>query len=261
MKALVFTVFLTFSFCAKGQLNPNFIKHLSTNSLQKEHYTYLNNAPIVNSNDSIKYYKAKYFLQYFNSDSLIYYFTISRELFLRDTCAVFTANLNFLKENNKIRTHWFDLLLKEDLSGSSQRIINIYVAGKNPDSYPVDSIPIDLQQDYIKLKKIENKYPLVAAGLSFLIPGFGKLYAGRTRSFVVTFFTHVFFALQSYELAIKIGLSHPFSLLSLAYFGGFYFANIYGSFNEVTEAVLQLKNQFYINVSEYYTVHPSCSLY
>ncbi|OFY64198.1 MAG: hypothetical protein A3H98_12540 [Bacteroidetes bacterium RIFCSPLOWO2_02_FULL_36_8] len=243
-----------------AQFNYSFVKHLSTHNLQKEHFTYLQELPETEQ-DSRNYLFAKYYLQYFNDSLFISFYLGSKEMFMRDSNAFIMANIRFLKENNSFQKLWFDSYKDRNVSEENKIIQDAYMASINPLDFDAGLLPDKLQFGFNKYKKSEKKKPVVAAMLSGLIPGLGKLYAGRKRSFYTVLFFHLIYGAQNYELINRLGIQNPFSIVSLSFLGVFYVANIYGSYQDVKEVNKESKTQFLNDASEYYNFHYSRDLY
>jgi len=78
-----------------------------------------------------------------------------------------------------------------------------------------------------------NKSAFAAACMSAVIPGAGKVYAGKTGEGVAAFMTVVPLAVITAEQWKKNGPSHWGTILSGALFSLFYIGNIYGSYVSV----------------------------
>lgn len=250
-------ILLIFYFCAfpvftNAQINHSFVDYLSNNNLRREHLAYLRNLSDQTSTDTLSYLKAKYYLQYFN-DSLFYInYSNCKKIFINDTITFNKANILFLKPGITDQIRWFNSFENESLSFVSKNISYAYQASILPSTVIAAALPASLQHDFLNYKKKYNKKPLIGGALSAAIPGLGKLYVGRPRSFVATFLTHVIYGVQSYESIQKLGLKNPFSVFSLSFFSVFYIANIYSSYHDVFKVKKETRNQFLINASNYY---------
>jgi hypothetical protein len=69
----------------------------------------------------------------------------------------------------------------------------------------------------------------VAGIMSAIIPGSGKVYAGKTGQGVITFIQNVALGFQAYEAYRKDGWRSPRFLLYSSLFSFFYVGNIWGS--------------------------------
>ena len=87
-----------------------------------------------------------------------------------------------------------------------------------------------------------KKSPFVAAGLSAVIPGAGKIYSGQTGPGVAAFLTVVPLGVITAGQWVKNGPVHWGTILSGALFSIFYIGNIYGSYVSVGIYNDNLKN-------------------
>ncbi len=85
---------------------------------------------------------------------------------------------------------------------------------------------LDHHQD---LANAGGKSPFAAGLMSAVIPGSGKLYAGRRGDGISTFLQVAIFGSVFAESAINAGWDHPRTWISGGAFGLFYSANIWGS--------------------------------
>lgn len=246
-----------FSFSIKAQVNRTFVDYLSKNDLKKEHFAYLKNVSDKITHDSLSYLKANYYLQYFNDSLFFMNYSNCRNLFINDTLLFNKANILFLKPGITNQHRWFNSFDDKTVSFVSQSIKQTYFASVSPMHTKVADLPIPLQKDFLKYKKNYNKKPFIGGALSTILPGLGKLYAGKKKSFATTLFTHVIYGVQSYESIRKLGIKNPFTVFSLSFFGVFYISNIYGSYRDVIQVKKETKTQFLINASDYYNFNYS----
>ena len=80
----------------------------------------------------------------------------------------------------------------------------------------------------------KGKSPLLAGALSAVVPGAGKVYAGRTGAGVATFLTVVPLAAVTADQWTRYGPSHWSTILAGSLFSLFYIGNIYGSYMSVS---------------------------
>lgn len=97
-----------------------------------------------------------------------------------------------------------------------------------------------LLQTYLQIKKRGNKSALLAAGMSAILPGSGKIYAGKAGEGIFNMAVAALFVVQGLEAYNKAGADSPRFIVSSAMFGAFYLANIWGS----AIAVKRYKNEF-----------------
>ncbi|MDX9941206.1 MAG: hypothetical protein RBS53_03205 [Bacteroidales bacterium] len=91
-----------------------------------------------------------------------------------------------------------------------------------------------------KLKDHPNHSPFLAGALSTLVPGLGKIYAGKTAEGIASFLYIGAMALTSYDFYRRLGPQNGFFILSAATTGIFYAGNIWGS----AVAVNRHKNEY-----------------
>ncbi len=85
---------------------------------------------------------------------------------------------------------------------------------------------LNIRQD---LKEHKNKSPLLAGALSALIPGSGKIYAGKTGEGIVGLLINGILGLQTYEAYRKDGFQSARFWIFGSVFSFFYIGNIWGS--------------------------------
>lgn len=256
---LLFSCVFAFLQDALSQVNPAFVRHLSNSGLRTEHNAYLN--LVRSSPDSIAYFKARFYLQYFN-DSLFYSsYAKSRELLVKDSLALNAGSILFMKNESPFSDLWFTSLKNETVNTSTVSMLNFYGECAHPLTADMGRIPEPLQKDFLALKKASGKKPAAAAVLSAVVPGLGRAYAGRNRSFMAAIVAHAVYGLQSYESIRKQGIKAPLSIINLGFFGMFYFSNIYGSYRDVKQVKRETKRQLLIHAADYYSAEYTGSLY
>lgn len=242
-----------------AQFNYPFLKHLSNQNLSQEHKTYLQ-SPMNISADSVYYFKAKYYLQYFNDSLFLDNYSKSKVLFNKDTNAVNLASIAFLTNNKK--DVWFSAYsAKDTISRISCEIFAVYQMSKNANISGINLLPEKLQMDLLDYKKYYARKPILAAALSTFVPGLGEIYAGKKRSFPMVLLANLAYAAQAYEAYYKLGVKNPFSVFSVGFFGAFYFANIYGSYYDLKQVKKEKRKQFLIDAAGYYNINCSSKLY
>ncbi|WP_428657057.1 hypothetical protein [Runella sp.] len=86
-----------------------------------------------------------------------------------------------------------------------------------------------MKQSFESLKKHRRKSPVVAGLMSAIIPGTGKMYAGKLGQGVITLIQNAALGFQAYEAYRKDGWKSPRFLLYSGLFTFFYVGNIWGS--------------------------------
>lgn len=96
------------------------------------------------------------------------------------------------------------------------------------------------------LKDMKKKSPLLAGVFSAIIPGSGKIYAGKPGEGLSTLFLHTILAFMAKEALQKDGVQSPRFLIYGSIFSLFYVANIWSS----TLSVKIYRNEYYESVHE-----------
>jgi len=210
--------------------------------------------------DSVNYFLGKTFLQLDRIDSAKYFFgnvSENAELFTEscllksfislssdDTCNVQT-DLNRIQAKDKqieeflLFTKASAYLLKRDTVNFNRCKTSFTY------NYP------ELTESEKKLISIKNNLPVyhksgfLAGTLSALVPGLGKIYAGKTKQGLVSFLPVVFLGLQAYEVFISKngGVKSPWFIANAGLFAVFYVGNIWGSALSVSVKRKELQHE------------------
>lgn len=86
-----------------------------------------------------------------------------------------------------------------------------------------------LGENYRLIQQHKRKSPLLAGLMSAVVPGSGKIYAGKTGQGLITFIQNLALGLQVYEAYHRDGWKSPRFLLYGGLFTFFYVGNIWGS--------------------------------
>lgn len=234
-----------------AQLNLGFIKHLEDNNLYTEYTAYLRN--LSSTTDSVNYASARYHLHYRNDSLFVRHFNLSKTLCVKDSLLMRQAAWLMLNSKQEMLAKaWFrDAEEWQNQAGVKQALL-VYEACLNPDKIEAGHFNGNLQHSFIRYRKIMHKKPLVAAGLSLVLPGAGKVYGGKTRSGLAAFFLNASYAAQTWESHAKLGIRHPLTVFNAAMFGVFYFSNIYGSYSGILQLRKERKKQFIHDAAIYY---------
>ncbi len=129
-------------------------------------------------------------------------------------------------------------LLKRDFTDFDKRALNF----KN-DFYYFEIQQQELMKTKINILETKRKSKYLAAGLSAIIPGLGKLYGGRPGEGIAAFTTVGGLAAITIESYLKYGIKDIKTIAFGSLFSLFYIGNIYGSMvtiqqykNEVTQS-------------------------
>jgi hypothetical protein len=246
---------------SSAQSDAAFLKYLGTNGLQREHHAYLMALKGRMPSDSLHYLFAKYDLDQQKDSLFLTAYTESKMLFVQDTQAFNAACIYFLKSKSADQNFWFNSFDPSLVNATAREIHTTYLASLRPFAADIHQIPEKLQPDFMAYRKAESKKAWVAGTLSAFVPGLGKLYAGRTQSFILTFTGCAVYAVQSYESIRKFGPKNAYSLFTLGAFGVFYVANIYGSIHAVKVKKKETRKQFLIHAADYYHFTSAHNLY
>lgn len=239
-------LFFCFQFFS-AQIDVKFIEHLSSVSLPNEHLAYLNT--LSPASDSVFYYKAKYNLKYFNDSLFLLNYQAASDICKRDTILLNEAGIQFLKNDSRLsRAKWFDSFKYRE----GEVLKTVYDASEHPDHFSENTFPSELRRSFKSYKKVYSKKPLLAASFSAIVPGLGKLYAGKKRSALAAFLINSGYALQTAESIKLLGVRHPFTIVNLCAFSVFYLSNIYGAYRAVPELRKERKKQFLTDAANFY---------
>jgi hypothetical protein len=248
MKWINFLYFIVSLNIAVGQtkIDEQFIAFLSENNLQQEHFEYLKS---FKNNDTTSYYFTRYALQYHN-DSLFWdSFEKSKSIFLLDTISSQKATLNIFKEHKKNDLNkWFENEFKDSLNIKLKLLTSLLEVPHKDSSIFFSE---QLKDEYLYYSKVYKKKPFIAACLS-VIPGLGELYIGNLGKSLTKFTALSIFGLQLTETLIKKELNTPINIINAGFFSTFYIVNIGGAYIDTKQKKEDLKNQLYIDVSNYY---------
>jgi len=93
---------------------------------------------------------------------------------------------------------------------------------------------------YGQIKNHPQKSVYLAGLMSMLVPGAGKIYAGKTSEGIANFLYTGALLATTYDLYTSFGVKNPFFIISAIISGVFYTGNIWGSM----VAVKRVKNEF-----------------
>lgn len=242
-----------------------FEKYLLQNNLFDDSKTLLHSYSDSNNltskqKDSLNYYLGKTYYQLDISDSARNYFgkvnnessLFTESVILKsfislsddDTCNV-QNDLNNIQTNDK-QLQEFILFTKASAYLLQHDTISFNKCKNSfTNNYP------ELTESEKKLNSIKNNLPnyhksgFLAGTLSAIIPGLGKIYAGKTKQGLVSFFPIVFLGLQAYEVYASKngGLKSPWFIANAGLFAVFYVGNIWGSALSVSVKRKELQHE------------------
>jgi len=97
------------------------------------------------------------------------------------------------------------------------------------DYYPIEEGKEKFYDYYQKIKTHKTKSPLLAGVFSAVIPGLGKIYAGKTGEGISAFLTTGVLGAMTAKSYLKKGIKSPRTLIFGTLFGIYYTGNIWGS--------------------------------
>lgn len=95
----------------------------------------------------------------------------------------------------------------------------------------------------LKIQNNRRKSRVLAGAMSAIIPGLGKIYAGKTKEGIASFMHVSVLGLITYDLYRKDKKINVFNALSAIVFGVFYGGNIYGSISCVDRVYNEKKHE------------------
>ncbi len=246
-----------------------FFNHLYTNNLNQEGLTQLDQMENLFTKkgqlDTIYYFRGKiYYERKELALASFYYSQVNRNNQHFWQASRFFAGLSnsYLAEYDKAEIH-FNSPFKDAKLNSLANFELAGVALLKRDLEAFKTYENQFQSAYFEFSAQEEnlsalgnavgnfkrKSPLLAALFSAIIPGSGKIYAGKTGQGIAGLLTTSVFGLQAYEGYRKDGLRSARFIIYGSIFSAFYIANIWGSalsikvrrdeFNqEINEAIL-----------------------
>jgi hypothetical protein len=254
-KIIILLIFPAFSF---AQVNTEFIHHLVSKKLHQEHYIYLNklNQTIpLNDTVQLEWLKWAIFYKDYNQFESLYFSYQNNSLIKKDSCLLLNASILALKQKPLQINKWFAQTEISNNSTKINQLFTLYNLSENIQNYKPSEhhfISENLHYYFNEYQKYYTKKPMVAAMLSTVIPGSGKLYNGRKKGFFPSFLMNTILGTFAYEAIDKNGINNAYSIFSLGIFSVFYFSNIYGSYHETKVIKQEKKEELLYNVSNHY---------
>lgn len=244
-KLLFVFLFISSISFSQSNIDVSFVKYLADTESYKECIFEVNSHDLslcsVNVKDSIYYYKgwSEYSLKELDmsSKSLM---EVSLKSKLYEKSRLFAAYSNaHLGNYNQSK------LVLSNLESSS--IVSFQIAGialLERDFVHFETIMniVDTNMYYLsaqsqnlyayskKLKNHKYKSPILAASLSTIVPGLGKIYAGKTGEGISSFITCLGLGFVACEQNRKNGFRDYRTLIASSLFSLFYVGNIWGSY-------------------------------
>jgi hypothetical protein len=252
MNKLLVAIFLLTSTVGFSQLSYPLYNYLSEQKLQQEQEAFIKHYSSISTADTIHLLKAKYNFQYFNDSLFFDNYSKCQMLFISDSVELLKTSIQFLTHAQSSSKKWFDSFQSTPLTFSTYEVLSVYKASTSPLQMQATQLPVELQSVFLHYQKYAKKKGVIAGTLSMVVPGLGKLYTGRKKSFITTLLVNGLLAAQTTESIHKLGIEHPLSIFSLGVFSVFYFSNIYGSYYDVRTAQREQKTDFLLYATDYF---------
>ena len=229
-----------------------FSKHLMHQKLNKEAIFVLKNLEKQKANFTFQQQDSIYYFLGFNhynlkqlQTSANYFTKVSEQATMYEAAFFFAAyNHTYLEKYDSSKYflqqfHFADSTLYQELkafelSGIAllERDFEAFEQLQNTYSfqyYQLKKQKESLQKAYRSLQAQKQKSPAVAAVLSAVVPGLGRVYAGKAKQGIASFLPIALLALQTQENVRKRGWKNPFTIFYSGLFTVFYVGNIWGS--------------------------------
>ncbi|MFN6038222.1 MAG: hypothetical protein ACK452_07130 [Bacteroidota bacterium] len=261
MKIRAVFLLLIFTNIALGQIDKNFICHLSSQGLKKEHFKYISGISLVTTKDSADYYKCKYFLQYGEIEKMISQIKVENKLISADTFLMNAVAHIFITRPQREQNYFLSGINKINLPEITKNITGLISFSINNNITDSFYIPNRAKNSFMNMQIANKKKPVIASLLSAVFPGAGKLYVGKPKSFLNVFLLNILNGISVIETTRKYGIKNPYSVFCVSYSSLFYLANIYGSYKDVSRLRKEKRKKFLSDVSDYYNIYcdyPAC---
>jgi hypothetical protein len=246
-----FLIILLFPVFVVAQVNKQFVNHLVFNDLIVEHEAYLTQLEHeCGSFDSLNYYRAKLAIIKKEDSAFLDYSLASNGLVFKDTNLVNYISSEFLKKSRSQTKKWLEFVPSKYWSVNTININKSILLVENTE-LDASFLQPHLKFHYDDFVRYNKRKPWVAGLLSAIVPGLGKLYNGRPRSFRGSLLANAFFGAQMYEAIRKKGIKNPYSIISTGIFSVFYLSNIYGSYYDLKRVKVEKKKNFLDEVANY----------
>ena len=166
-------------------------------------------APLWQEAQWFSFYNHAYLHQYDSAQALLSQFNGNNDAFYQALYHFEQAGLALLQRNMPA------------YKAQSARFTGQYYAFANQEQ--------KLAKWYQDIQARPKRKPWVAAGLSAIVPGLGRIYTGRPGQGLLSLLTHAFIGVQALEGYRKDGPQSARFIVYAVVLGGFYIANIYGS--------------------------------
>jgi len=250
MRIKLFIVCLMVCVSSYSQISSAFIKHLVVYDLNTEHNSYLNSFSDSTNIDSLGYFKLKFNLLNSKYDVFLDNVSVNPD-FLNDSSLLDYSTGHLLKWSilkTKSLIQIDSLFGRNYLNNSLIKKSLLLVEDK---TLSADFLPSSLRIHFDEFEKTRNKKAWVGGVLATVLPGAGKLYIGRGKSFLGSLMVNAFYGATAYESIHKFGIKNPYSILATGVFSAFYLSNIYGTVFDLKRIKIENKKHFLYEVADY----------
>lgn len=263
--ALLFALLCFFQIGRTQNSDLDFAQYLMRNQLQQEAIFVLKSFP---ASDSVNYFLGENYFQLKQLDSASLFFSKVTPISVLYEEAGFKGAFSaiYLKNFDQASAS-LNLILTTDpiLEGlKNLNLAGIALLERNFDGFEAKKTEFDFslyqlkneEQNLVNLKdellQVKSKSPLLAGVLSAVIPGAGKVYAGKWKQGLAYFGIMTALGLQWYESYKKRGIDSPYFYFYGSAFTLFYIGNIWGSALSVqiekNEQFKSIDNQILVNL-------------
>ncbi|MDA9328971.1 hypothetical protein N9Q76_02455 [Flavobacteriales bacterium] len=250
MRIKLFIVCLMVCVSSYSQISSAFIKHLVVCDLNTEHNSYLNSFSDSANIDSLGYFKLKFNLLNRKYDVFLDNVSVNPD-FLNDSSLLDYSTGHLLKWSilkTKSLIQIDSLFGRNYLNNSLIKKSLLLVEDK---TLSADFLPSSLRIHFDEFEKTRNKKAWVGGVLATVLPGAGKLYIGRGKSFLGSLMVNAFYGATAYESIHKFVIKNPYSILTTGVFSAFYLSNIYGTVFDLKRIKIEKKKHFLYEVADY----------
>ena len=264
---LLFILFLVFGYGkAQSNFSVNFYQNLVNQKETNLAILYLNKCELLPQNiatlDSIYYYKGKTFFnsKLFKQSVLAFNKISTLSVFYNQSKIYQSIGLLYLDSPENYINYILKPLKGDSLFNQIKSISMASVALLNNNFLVYDSLILQLKDslfyynnlqislsNWRKKATLKTKNPIIAASLSAIIPGLGKVYGGKPYDGLSTFLTHVPLGLTVWESYKNAGFNSARFITFTSISSLFYFGNILASYHYIyknrKEEKLDRKNE------------------
>lgn len=266
MKSLLWFIFILcncFTINAQKKFDFNFYKNLINQKEPEMAVLYLNNSIATstskNQSDSINYLKGLIFFEKKQFDSTVFALENINYLSPIYNHSVFLKSISMIYKNDKESSIFNSINSIRDSNIVVNEIKKMMLASnalihKNHNKFDSIILQIDTTifitkslistlSKWSEKRNLKNKNKFLAASLSAIIPGLGKVYVGKKFDGLNTFLTHIPLALIMYESYYVAGFNSSRFITFSTIASLFYIGNIITSYHNVNIERKEVNNE------------------